>query len=88
MKASIIVQNLKCNGGAQTIRTRLSQIKAISDISVNVPERKILFSYNNESEAFDVKEELRRLGYPSIEETNSLGHQMRSLVNCITGKIK
>ncbi len=86
MKASIIVQNLKCSGGAHTISTKLSDIEAISDLAVNVEESKVSFKYKKETDAFEVKERLRSLGYPSIEDANSLSTKAKSLVSCISGR--
>lgn len=88
MKTSIIVQNLKCNGCAKTITSKLSEIENISDINVQVEESKISFKYINEDDAFLVKEKLSKIGYPSIEEDNSLAHKTKSYISCATGKFK
>ena len=86
MKASIIVQNLKCGGCANTITTKLSEITNISDVSVDVQESKVSFNYKNETDAFSVKERLRAIGYPSIEDQNSIASKAKSFVSCATGK--
>ena len=70
MKTSIIVQNLKCEGCAKTITSKLSEIKNISDIDVHVDESKISFKYINENDALLVKDKLSKIGYPSIEDEN------------------
>jgi len=87
MKASIIVQNLKCSGGAHVIHTKLSEIDAVSDLKVDVDAHKVSFKYHKETDAFEVKERLKSLGYPSIEDPNSLTNKIKSLVNCASGKI-
>ena len=87
MKTNIIVQNLKCSGCANTIITKLSEINNISDVSVNIQESKISFNYNDETDAFSVKEKLRTLGYPSIEDENSIVSKAKSFVSCATGKM-
>ncbi len=86
MKTSIIVQNLKCGGCAHTITTKLSEIKAISDLNVDIDENKISFEYSNENDAFQVKEKLKALGYPSIEDDNDILLKAKSFVSCATGK--
>ncbi len=86
MKTSIIVQNLKCGGCAHTITTKLSDIKAISNLNIDVDESKISFEYSNEKDVLQVKEKLKALGYPSIEDDNDLLLKAKSFVSCATGK--
>lgn len=86
MKTSIIVQNLKCGGCANTITTKLSSISNISNLEVDIEASKVSFNYINKEDALIVKEKLKNLGYPSIEEENSLGSKAKSFVSCATGK--
>ena len=44
MKTAILVQNLKCGGCAHTISTKLSEIKNISNLNIDIDEGKISFS--------------------------------------------
>lgn len=87
MKTSIIVQNLKCGGCASTITTKLSEIENINNLAVDVEESKVSFNYINEADAFIVKDKLKTLGYPSIDDTNSLTSKAKSFVSCATGKL-
>lgn len=87
MKVSIIIQNLKCGGCAHTITSKLSELDFISDLNVNVDESKVSFNYTNEMDALKVKGKLKALGYPSIDETNSLTTKAKSFVSCATGKL-
>ena len=87
MKTAILVQNLKCGGCAHTISTKLSEIKNISNLNIDIDEGKISFEYANENDTFQVKEKLKALGYPSIEDDNDLLLKAKSFVSCATGKI-
>ena len=87
MKTSIIVQNLKCGGCANTITTKLSEIENISDINIDVEENKVSFNYTNEADAFAVKDKLKTLGYPSIDDANNIVSKAKSYVSCATGKL-
>jgi copper chaperone CopZ len=87
MKTSILVQNLKCGGCAHTITTKLSEIENISDINIDVEESKVSFAYTNEADAFAVKDKLKTLGYPSIDDTNNIVSKAKSFVSCATGKL-
>ncbi len=87
MKSSIIVQNLKCNGCANTITNSLSSLPNISEIEVDVEESKISFNTINDEDALMVKEKLKNLGYPSIDDVNSFTSKAKSFVSCATGKM-
>jgi copper chaperone len=86
MKSTIIVQNLKCGGCAQTISTKLSEIKTITNLNVDVDESKVLFDYSNQEDVKKVKEKLKALGYPSIDDDNDLLLKAKSFVSCAAGK--
>ncbi|MEO8934528.1 MAG: heavy-metal-associated domain-containing protein [Xanthomarina sp.] len=88
MKTSVIVQNLKCGGCVNTITNKLSEIKNISEIIVDVEESKISFNYIEQEDAFLVKEKLKTIGYPSIEQENSIFYKTKSFISCATGKLK
>ena len=87
MKTSILVQNLKCGGCAHTISTKLATIKNVSNLQVNLEQSKVSFEYSSEEDAFKVKEKLKNLGYPSIEDANSFSSKAKSFVSCATGKL-
>lgn len=87
MKTSIIVQNLKCGGCASTITSKLSEIENVSDINIDVDESKVSFKFSNDIDALAVKDKLKALGYPSIEDDNNLVSKAKSFVSCATGKL-
>jgi len=87
MRTSVIVQNLKCRGCAKTISSKLSDIKNISEIDVDIENSKISFTYEADTDALDVKAKLKSIGYPSIEDKNSLLDKTKSFVSCATGKM-
>lgn len=86
MKTSIQIQNLKCGGCANTIISKLSELKFLSDLSVDVEQSKVSFTYTNETHALKVRQKLRDLGYPSIEDKNPISTKAKSFVSCATGK--
>ena len=87
MKTSIIVQNLKCNGCAHAITTKLLELDFISDLHIDVDHSKVSFNYTSDIDAIKVKDELKKMGYPSIDISNSLASKAMSFVSCATGKI-
>lgn len=86
MKTSILVQNLKCGGCAYTITSKLLELEFVSDVSVDVEHSKVTFAYTNELNALKVKQKLKDLGYPSIDDKNPLTSKAKSFVSCATGK--
>ncbi len=88
MKTSIVVQNLKCGGCAKTITGKLSEIENISELIVDVDDSKISFNYLNESDLDVVKKKLSALGYPSIDDDNTVLSKAKSFVSCASGKLK
>jgi copper chaperone CopZ len=87
MKTTIHIQNLKCGGCANTITKGISSIEAIQNVSVNVDESTVTFSYGTEDQLNEVKNKLKSLGYPEDGEANTLGDKAKSYVSCAIGKM-
>ena len=88
MKTSIEVQNIKCGGCANIIKGKLSELENISDIEINIEESEITFNHLNQSVVDEVRNKLSAIGYPSIEDDNSVLSKAKSFVSCATGKFK
>jgi copper chaperone CopZ len=88
MKTSVIVQNLRCNGCANTIASKLSEIKNITNIEVDIDASNIQFDCIEPEDILQVKNKLKALGYPEADDANSLLYKAKSLVSCATGKFK
>jgi len=87
MKASVIIQNLKCAGCAKTITNKLSEMNALSDIDVDIETATVHFSCENTDDAILVKDKLKSIGYPSIEYKNTVVAKARSFISCASGKM-
>ena len=87
METSIIVQNLKCGGCANTITKKVSAIEGVSQVSVDKDASKVTFKCSTDKEVEIVKSTLKAIGYPSIDEDNKLTTKMKSMVSCATGKL-
>ncbi len=88
MNTTISVQNLKCGGCARTITDAISGIEGISSAEVKVETSEVHFEYTDEQQLQKVREKLKSLGYPSVEDPNSLIDKTKSFVSCATGKLK
>lgn len=88
MKATLVVQNLKCGGCAKTITSKVSELDSVSNVSVDVETSSVSFEYQDLGDALLVKEKLRKIGYPSVDMENSKMAQFKSFVSCASGKMK
>ncbi|MBF4984370.1 heavy-metal-associated domain-containing protein [Nonlabens mediterrranea] len=88
MKTSIIIQNLKCGGCANTITSKITALENISDVTVDQENSIVSFTATSEEDALKAKDKLKSLGYPSIEEGNNTFVKAKSFVSCATGKMK
>lgn len=88
MKATVQIQNLKCGGCKATIVSELSKLKSIKNISVNIEDSSVSVEYETENELTTIKSKLSKLGYPTIDENNSLLKKAKSYASCTVGRLK
>ena len=84
----ISIQNLKCGGCANTIKTRLEKIEGLSNLTINVENSELRFSLERVSIKLKVLEVLKNLGYPEVGSSNSIVNKASSYVSCAIGKMK
>ncbi|MDF4222683.1 heavy-metal-associated domain-containing protein [Maribacter huludaoensis] len=87
MTSIIPIQNLKCGGCAKTIVSKLEEISTVTNVSVNVETSSVSFDAVNQEDINIVKTKLKAIGYPSIDEENSVLSKAKSFVSCATGKL-
>ena len=87
MNSTIIIQNLKCGGCANTIITKISALKNISEVSVDLESSTVSFNVISKEDILSVQEKLAAIGYPATGENNSMISKAKSFVSCATGKM-
>lgn len=87
MKTSFEIQNLKCNGCANTILNKLTNINGIDKVSVETEISTVTFFYQNEVNIQEAKNLLNKIGYPVVGEKNALTTKAKSFVSCAVGKM-
>ncbi|MDO1511509.1 heavy-metal-associated domain-containing protein [Maribacter confluentis] len=87
MTSIIPIQNLKCGGCAKTIISKLEEIPAITNVSVNVELSSVSFEALKKEDIATVKSKLKSIGYPSLDEENSVLSKAKSFVSCASGKL-
>lgn len=88
MKTRIIIQNLKCGGCAKTILNRLEDEQDINNARVLIDENTVQIDHENAETPGHIKNILKQLGYPSVEEENGFMAKARSVVSCASGRLK
>ena len=87
MKATINIQNLKCDGCGSTIAKKLNGLHGISNVSVFLEKSQVTLDCESDLNLLDAKETLKKIGYPEIGEDNSLETKAKSYVSCAMGKM-
>lgn len=87
MKTTFDVQNLKCGGCAKTISKKLSEVEGIQNVIVEKENSSVSFDYQSADGASLVKETLRKLGYPTMDDENHLVLKAKSFISCANGKL-
>lgn len=86
MRQTITVNNIKCGGCENTVRTSLSKIEGIENIRVDHSTGEVEFDYPDDSTFQNAKEKLHSLGY--TETDPNLIDTAKSYVSCMIGKMK
>lgn len=87
MNSTIFIQNLKCGGCAATITNSLSKITGIKNVSVDNETDSVNFDSESEDSIQLVKSALENLGYPAINDPNTLFLKAKSYVSCAIGRV-
>jgi copper chaperone len=87
MKTTLLIQNLKCHGCANTITTKLSAIAGLGEVTVNVEEDTVSFDYVNDAALAEAKTTLHSLGYPEAGDDNNLLDKAKSYASCAIGRL-
>ena len=82
MKTTLPIQNLKCGGCANTITTRLSDLKHIQKVQVETAHNSV-----DEDALAQAIKLLSKLGYPIDGESNPLIKKATSFVSCAIGRM-
>ena len=84
---TIVIENLKCHGCANTIRKGLTRIEGVSNVDIDIEESSVKIEYEGKNIMREVFiEKLRKLGYPE-EGTGKLNQQIKSYISCAIGRV-
>ncbi|MDC0932593.1 heavy-metal-associated domain-containing protein [Arcobacteraceae bacterium] len=90
MKQIFEVENVKCGGCANTLKTKLKETFGEVEVDLSVTPRKITLEIND-NQLESLKEQLRSLGYPlssdELSTFQNVGAKAKSFVSCAIGKM-
>ncbi|MDC6367111.1 MULTISPECIES: heavy-metal-associated domain-containing protein [Flavobacteriaceae] len=87
MKTKVIVQNLKCGGCANTIKKNLEKLSGVAAVNVEIETGEVIFESKSEVESSKVQDLLKSMGYPTIDDVNTLSTKAKSFVSCGMGRL-
>ena len=88
MKTTLEVQNLKCSGCVNTIVKKLNNLPLVSNLEIDIDSSTVSFNAIPPEETERVVQRLSELGYPLLEEKNSLGKVAKSYISCAIGRVQ
>lgn len=87
MKTKVFIQNLKCGGCAKSIESELNSIAGVRVVNIDNEEDFVEFTQDSDNLQLIVLGKLKQLGYPPINEKNSIGIKAKSVISCIKGRL-
>jgi copper chaperone len=90
MKQTFKVQNIKCNGCANTIKLKLKEEFGEVKVNLEVEPREITLEID-EPQIEKLKTTMKQLGYPFVGETlntfETIESKAKSFVSCAVGRM-
>lgn len=87
MNTELTVSNLKCGGCANTIIKRLESIEGVNSVEVFEDQSTVKLSYNSDLALDKVSATLKKLGYPTTDQENTILLKGKSYVSCAIGRL-
>lgn len=86
MKSYVIVDNVRCNGCAATIKKEIEKINTVSEVHVEIETGKVSFTCEDDNCRFNVATTLKKSGYPLAGKGSKID-AAKSVISCVKGKI-
>jgi len=85
-KETIIIDNLKCGGCANTITKAIKKLGGVTNVEINHETSEINIEKNETTSREEIIEKLTSLGYPEAGNSNLI-HKAKSYVSCAIGRL-
>jgi copper chaperone CopZ len=83
----IIIQNLKCDGCANTVINSLKNQIGIQNIDVSIEKSMVSIDYEGEIERSVFVDILAAKGYPEVGGKNGTMKKAQSYISCLIGRM-
>ena len=83
---NITIANLSCGGCVNTITKKLSTIKGVEKVEVDLETNNVSVNHDAIVKREQITKMLMSIGYPEATEKNGLLTQLKSVTSCLTGK--
>jgi copper chaperone len=90
MKTKIIIDNMKCDGCAGSIKKGLKSFAEVSKVIVDLEHESLEITHNDNFPVEALKEKLSSMGYPekgTLDGFDKFVANAKSYVSCAIGKI-
>jgi copper chaperone len=90
MQHNINVDNIKCGGCANSIKTALQTVTGVDTVEVDIEQGAVSIMTTDSVQRDHLIEILRTKGYPeqgSVEGIDALGAKAKSFVSCAVGRM-
>lgn len=90
METTILIDNLKCGGCANTIKKNVQTFAHVKNVVVEPENERLIVSYDEEIDLEAIKDKLHSLGYPeknTTEGIDKLASNLKSYVSCAIGRL-
>ena len=85
---SFFVENLKCNGCANTVRKEVSKFSSVSKVLVEPDQSLIVIELDDtQNELEQIMKRLAKIGYPERGTDNNVFTEAKSYVSCAIGRM-
>lgn len=86
MNTTLLLDNIKCGGCANSISKKLISIEGISDVNIDIEGGAIKMNYKSENSLEEAKIALSKMGYPE-KGTSDFIDNAKSYVSCMIGRM-
>lgn len=87
MTTIIQVENIKCGGCINSIKTALLKIANVQEVNIDQETEKININSTVFIDRQEIVNQLAKMGYPEVGN-NNLMHKAKSYISCAIGNIK
>lgn len=90
METTIVIDNLKCGGCANTIKKNVQEFEHVTHVTVEPENERVIISYTQAIDIPAIKSKLHSLGYPEKDTAqgfDKFASNIKSYVSCAIGRL-